>query len=236
MQLSFDAAASTPPSTPARAARLGPAFASLALDVESTITGIEGINWLAARRDPSVAREIADLTEQAMRGEIAFEQVYARRLECVRPTEAEIVELGELYLRNLAPGAIEAIDRLRAAGVRIVLISGGIRQALTPIASMLGFTPAELCAVRVSFDQAGAYAGFDDRSPLTTSDGKGTVLQRLYLPRALLAVGDGATDLAMRSAADAFVAFTGFVRRPAIARAADHEVDSFAELRSLIIG
>jgi hypothetical protein len=46
----------------------------------------------------------------------------------------------------------------------------------------------------------------------------------------VLAVGDGATDLAVRPAVDAFAAFTGFVRRDAVVRAADFELSTFDEL------
>ena len=236
LALSFDH-----PDAPARGASLTsisprmPSFASIALDVESTVTGVEGINWLARRRGTQVATEIEGLTERAMRGEIPYEGIYAERLARIRPTESEVAELAEEYRRHIAPGVLEVLDDLRASGVRLVLISGGIRQALLPLASALGFTHAEVFAVRVSFSAAGEYEGFDDRSPLALSTGKATVLQRLYCPRPLLAVGDGATDVAMRTAADAFAAFTGFARRTAVVRAADHELRSFAELRSLVL-
>ena len=35
------------------------------LDVDSTLTGIEGIDWLAERRGPDLAAEIGELTRQA---------------------------------------------------------------------------------------------------------------------------------------------------------------------------
>jgi phosphoserine phosphatase len=99
----------------------------------------------------------------------------------------------------------------------------------------LGFTPGEVFAVRLAFDEDGHYSGFDDVSPLTTSSGKATVVQRLYLPRPVLAVGDGMTDLAARPSADAFAAFTGFTYRPAVVRGADHEVTSFDQLLRLVM-
>ncbi|HET9424661.1 MAG TPA: HAD-IB family phosphatase [Gemmatimonadaceae bacterium] len=212
-----------------------PAFASVVLDVDSTVSGVEGIEWLASRRDPVVAAEVAKLTTQATEGEIALESVYGRRLEAVLPTEPEITELARFYERRLAPRAAEVITELREAGVRLVLVSGGIRQAVLPLGLRLGFTPAEVFAVRVTFNEDGSYGGFDDVSPLTTTSGKATVVQRLYLPRPLLAVGDGATDLAARPSADAFAAFTGFAYRPSVVRGADHELSSFDQLLRLVL-
>ena len=42
-------------------------FASVVLDVDSTLCGIEGIDFLAARRGPDVGERIAELTDRAMR-------------------------------------------------------------------------------------------------------------------------------------------------------------------------
>lgn len=212
-----------------------PSFASVVLDVDSTISGLEGIEWLASRRGPEVAAEVARLTTQASEGDITLESVYARRLEAILPTEPEIAELAHFYERRLAPRAGEVITELRESGVRLVLVSGGIRQAVVPLGLRLGFTAAEVFAVRVSFNEDGSYSGFDDVSPLTTTAGKATVVQRLYLPRPLLAVGDGITDLAARPAADAFAAYTGFAYRPAVVRGADHEISSFDQLLRLVL-
>jgi phosphoglycolate phosphatase-like HAD superfamily hydrolase len=59
----------------------------------------------------------------------------------------------------------------------------------------------------------------------------------LSLPRPILSVGDGATDAAMKSAgaADAFAAFTGFVRREPVVALADHVIATFDELVALVL-
>lgn len=211
------------------------AFASVVLDVDSTVSGVEGIDWLATRRSPEVGAAVAALTKQATDGDIALESVYGRRLEKILPTEAEVAELALFYERRLAPRAAEVITELRENGVRVVLVSGGIRQAVQPLGIRLGFTPAEVFAVRVSFAENGSYDSYDALSPLTTTAGKATVVQRLYLPRPLLAVGDGMADLAARPAADAFAAYTGFAYRPAVVRGADHEISSFDQLLRLVL-
>jgi phosphoserine phosphatase len=212
-----------------------PRFRSVVLDVDSTLCGIEGIDWLAARRGADVAREIARLTERAMAGEIRLDAIYGGRLALVRPTEAEIAQLGRAYVESLAPGAREAIFRMRGEGVRLALVSGGIRQAILPVALELGFDPDGVHAVSVSFDETGAYRAYDEQTPLTTQRGKKTIIADLGLPRPSLAVGDGATDVAMRESVDAFAAFTGFARRDAVVRSADYVVSSFDDLTRLVL-
>jgi phosphoserine phosphatase len=200
------------------------------LDVDSTLCGIEGVDWLAARRGGDLAARIAALTDRAMRGDIALDAVYGERLALIRPTRDDVAALSAAYADALAPGAAPAVRRMRAAGVRVVLVSGGLRDAILPVARELGFADEDVRAVGVTFDAAGAYVGYDRASPLATQEGKRAVVESLALPRPVLAVGDGATDAAVRPAVDAFAAFTGFVRRDAVVRAADFELSSFDEL------
>lgn len=209
-------------------------FTSVVLDVDSTLSGIEGIDWLAARRGPEVEAEVARLTDMAMRGEIPLEQVYGARINAVSPTVEDITALAEAYQAAVAPGAREALAELRLQGVEVVLVSGGIRTAILPLAASLGITPWQVEAVTVTIGIAGDFQ-YDHTSPLTRSDGKREVVERLSLLRPTLGVGDGMTDLALRPAVDGFAVFTGFVRREAVAAKADFEVASFQELVSLVL-
>jgi phosphoserine phosphatase len=212
-----------------------PRFASVVLDVDSTVSGIEGIDWLARRRGGATAAEITQLTADAMRGAIPLEDVYGRRLAVIRPTRAEIDALSSAYIAAIAPDCPATIASFRRAGIRLVLVSGGIRQALLPLARQLGVDAADLHAVDVEFDAAGNYSSFDASSPLTTTAGKASVVSSLGLPRPILAVGDGHTDLAMRPVVDSFVAFTGFTAREAVVRAADSVARSFRDLAKVVL-
>ena len=212
-----------------------PQFHSVILDVDSTLCNIEGIDWLAARRGPDVAHAIVRLTESAMAGEIPLEAVYGDRLALIRPTNTDIAHLARAYTDALAPGARDSIFRMRDNGVALALVSGGIRQAIRPLARELGFSDGSLHAVSLSFDAEGQFLGYDEKSPLATQHGKKDIVAALALPRPSLAVGDGATDAAMRQATDAFAAFTGFVQREVAVRAADYVVASFTELTTLVL-
>jgi len=213
-----------------------PRFASVVLDVDSTVSGIEGIDWLARRRGGDIATNVARVTADAMRGAIPLEEVYGQRLALIQPTRAEIDALSQAYIAAMATDCQETIAAFRQAGVAIALVSGGIRQALQPLSRQLGVDAADLHAVDVEFDAAGNYRRFDSSSPLTTSAGKGVVVATLALPRPALAVGDGHTDLAMRPVVDSFAAFTGFIARSAVVQNADCEVKSFQDLATVVLG
>ena len=216
-----------------------PAFASVVIDVDSTLCGVEGIDFLAARRGPDVTAQVVALTDQAMKGEIPLESIYGHRLTTIRPTRADIAALAAEYERTLAPGAANAIDAMRAAGARVVLVSGGIREAIARVARKLGFDDADLHAVSLRFDDAGNYVDFDRSSPLTTQPGKPVLVRALIeegeLPPPVLAVGDGATDAKLVGVVNRFLAFTGFARRANVVSVADGEVASFDELARIVI-
>ena len=209
---------------------------SIVLDADSTLCGIEGIDWLATLRPAAVADEIARLTREAMDGALALEDVYGARLEAVAPTRAEVESLAAAYLATIAPGAAEFVRAMQAASARVLIVSGGLRDALLPLARSIGIHDGDVHAVDISFDAAGRYADFDRASPLTRSRGKATCVRAAELARPVVAVGDGSTDVEIRSegACDSFIAFTGFVRRAEVVAAADAECASFGELHELL--
>jgi phosphoserine phosphatase len=204
------------------------------LDVDSTLCGVEGIDWLAQRRGKDIAELCAQFTERAMNGELSLESVYGERLSVIQPTLREIAALSQEYRRTLAPGAQTAISRMRVAGVEVVLVSGGIRRAIEPLVLELGLARDDLFAVELRWDAAGDYMGFDTESPLTRQRGKLDLIRGMSLTAPTLAVGDGATDLAMREAVDAFAAYTGFVRRDRVVASSDFQLAGFGELATLV--
>lgn len=216
------------------------AYASVVIDVDSTLCGVEGIDFLAGRRGPEVTARIVALTDKAMKGEIALESIYGDRLTTIRPTRDDIAALAAEYQRTLAPGAAQAIRAMRAAGVRLALVSGGIREAILPVALNLGFADADIHAVSLRFDESGQYLDYDRSSPLATQPGKPLLVTALieagHLPRPVLAVGDGATDAKLVGVVNRFIAYTGFARRANVVSVAEGEVTSFNELAEVVTG
>ena len=210
-------------------------FASVVLDVDSTLCGVEGIDWLAARRDGGVGAKVAELTDRAMRGEMELAAVYGERLAMVNPSRDDVAALALAYEATLAPGAVHAVRRLHDAGRRVVLVSGGVREAILPVAESLGIAGGEVHAVSLTFSPEGTYVGYDTGSPLATSAGKRAVVESLALPRRVLAVGDGSTDLAMQPVVDLFAAYVGFARREPVVAAAGATLESFDQLVELVL-
>jgi phosphoserine phosphatase len=210
-------------------------FNSVVLDVDSTLSGIEGIDWLAQLRGSEISAWSTALTDKAMRGEIPIEAVYGERMRVVQPALAEIEELGRVYVERVAPRARETLEALRKSGVQVVMVSGGLREAILPLAGKLGVLSTDLHAVSIFFNEAGEYSGFDESSPLTRQLGKKTVVGELALNKPTLAVGDGMTDCEMKAVVNSFAAYTGYTRRNSVIERADFVIDNFDQLRELVL-
>ena len=210
-------------------------FNSVVFDVDSTLSGIEGIDWLAALRGADVEAWSAELTVRAMEGKLPIESVYSERMRAVKPAMAEIERLGRAYVERIAPRARETLTELRARGIDLVMVSGGLREAILPLARELGVDEERVHAVSVFFDEEGNYAGFDEQSLLTRQNGKRTTVRDIGLRGPILAVGDGMTDCEIKPVADSFAAFTGFMRREPVVQRADFVIENFDQLRELIL-
>jgi len=210
-------------------------FNSVVFDVDSTLSGIEGIDWLASLRGGEVRRWSAELTDRAMRGEIPIEAVYSERMNKVRPTKSEIAKLASEYVARIANGARETLTALAAESINLAMISGGLREAILPLARELGVGDKNVRAVSVFFDADGEYAGFEESSPLTRQTGKKSIVAAMGLKGPILAVGDGMTDCEMKSEVSKFAAFTGFTRREQVVERADFVIENFDQLRELIL-
>jgi phosphoserine phosphatase len=218
-------------------------YAGLVLDVDSTLTTVEGIEWLAERRAPAVSQRVAEMTHKAMAGTVGLDDVYAERLALVQPSSRDVAALADAYMSGVLPGARDTLQVLRTRGIEMTVVSGGIRQAIVPLAASLGISDDRVHAVSLEFAPDGRYAGFDTSSPLARRWGKPTLVRGLRLARPLMALGDGNTDAELktqvidgRRAVDAFAAFVGVAARAAVVAVADYIIHRFVELPPIVLG
>lgn len=195
-------------------------FPCICFDCDSTLSAIEGIDELAVRAGREA--EIEPLTTAAMNGLLPIEDIYAQRLEILRPDLEALRWLGQRYIDTQVEGARAAVSALQQAGRKVFIVSGGLKSPVVALAAELGISTANVRAVDVYLDERGRYRDFERASPLTRSDGKARIAADLaaeFGPVAL--IGDGVTDVAARSGGAFVVGFGGVVRREAVVQGAD---------------
>ncbi|KAF3984690.1 MAG: HAD-IB family phosphatase [Methylococcales symbiont of Hymedesmia sp. n. MRB-2018] len=195
-------------------------FDIICFDCDSTLSKIEGIDELGRHVD--MFDEMVALTNAAMNGELALEEVYGKRLDLIKPDQSQMAWLADLYISEIVDGVEGVFSTLIEQGKQVHIISGGIRQAILPLAAKLGIPKNQVYAVDILFNDDGSYLGFDQQSPLVKTGGKAIICQQINNSQATMAmIGDGKTDLEAKQAGAKVIGFGGVVQRDIVVEQAD---------------
>ncbi|MER7080300.1 phosphoserine phosphatase [Saccharopolyspora kobensis] len=185
-------------------------------DVDSTLIQGEVIEMLAARA--GCEDQVREVTERAMRGELDFAESLRQRVAVLEGLPASVLDDVAAEL-ELTAGARTTIRTLRRLGFHTGVVSGGFTQIIDQLVDELGldFSAANELEV-VDGKLTGRVIG-----EIVDRAGKAKALRRFAesfgVPAAqCVAVGDGANDIDMLSAAGLGVAFNA---KPALREVAD---------------
>jgi D-3-phosphoglycerate dehydrogenase / 2-oxoglutarate reductase len=206
-------------------------------DFDSTLVRIETLEALAdialagAPDGAAIRAEVAALTDQAMAGDLPFGEALGRRLALLPLTRDHVAELAARILDEGTPSVRRNLRFFRENADRIVILSGGFREIIAPLAAHLHIAPERVLCNDLRYDAEGRVAGVDAANPLSEAGGKPAVIRALGLPGPVVMIGDGWTDAEVKlsGAADRFHAFTEIVRRETVVAAADAEAPSMDE-------
>jgi phosphoserine phosphatase len=204
----------------------------IVFDVDSTLVQGEVIEALAEHA--GCGAEVRAVTDAAMRGEVDFTQSLRRRVALLEGLPASV--LGEVANSlEFTPGARTTVRTLKRLGFRCGAVSGGFTQIVEPLAADLGL---DFCTANELEIRDGKLTG-QVIGPVVDRSGKADALRQAAehfgIPLAqCVAVGDGANDIDMLTAAGMGIAFNA---KPALREIADTAINQpFLDVVLFVLG
>lgn len=186
-------------------------------DMDSTVIEQECLDELADFA--GLKAKISAITERAMRGELDFEDALTERVSMLKGLDLSALERCYNERITLTPGAETLVKTMTSNGARCILVSGGFTYFTERVADAAGFQThhgntlmddGAALTGKVGLPILGREAKLDALNEETAAIGAG--------PADALAIGDGANDLAMITAAGLGIAFHA---KPVVAQEAD---------------
>jgi phosphoserine phosphatase len=193
----------------------------LAIDMDSTLITIECIDEVADLA--GVKAEVSAITAAAMLGELDYAQSLRRRVALLRGLEQQALERVYDERLQLSPGAENLISAVRRAGLKTLLVSGGFSFFTERLKARLGLDYSSSNQLEIEDGRlSGRILG-----DIVDAEGKAARLRAAcaelgIAKQAVIAIGDGANDLAMMAAAGVSVAYRA---KPVVRAKAKYALD-----------
>ncbi len=199
-------------------------------DFDSTLTKVEALDVLAEitlvnnPEKEAIIKEIVDITNLGIDGEISFTESLEKRIQLLRATKSDLEGLVAELRKQVSISIEKNKDFFEKYADDIYVISAGFKEFIIPIVAGYNIQAGRVYANTFEFDKDDAIVGFDRENPLSQHNGKIQCLRDLKLEGEIQVIGDGYSDAVTKEAgvAHKFFAYTENISRDKTMQSADH--------------
>jgi phosphoserine phosphatase len=181
-------------------------FGLVAMDMDSTLLAIESIDEIADMH--GMKPQVSEITQRTMRGEIVFAESLRQRTALLQGLDQDALQQVYDERVRLSPGAEKMLERMKSAGLKSMVISGGFTFFTDRIKTKLNLDYSaanrlEIADGKLTGKVMGEIIGASGKAEVLKS-----VREKLGLRREqVIAIGDGANDLKMMEEAGVSIAY-----------------------------
>lgn len=222
-------------------------FDNIIFDMDSTLSQVEGLDILAEvvaratfQNEEDVQKflkEFKDTTKKGMGGKIPFNESLMQRMDMLptKPTREQIIKTGEEIGKKITESFLKNKEFFEKYKDNIYIISGGFREMILPSTRALGINDEHVYANEFIYDEKGVVVGIDESKLTSQTGGKAKQFIELNLQGDTVVIGDGATDLEIKTigGADTFIVYTQYENtkeRKNVIEQSDARAESFEEI------
>lgn len=207
------------------------------IDFDSTFVKVESLDVLGeisldGKSDKTdKLKQISDITNQGMNGEISFAESLTARLNLLNASKHQLDALVEKLKTQVSNSFKRNKAFIENHANDIIIVSSGFKEFISPVVAEYGIPENQVYANTFEYNDSGDIIGCDSSNPLSQDGGKVKLLESLNLNKEAVIIGDGYTDYEIKKSGKAttFYAFTENVSRDKVVAVADHITPSFDE-------
>ena len=214
---------------------------SLFIDFDSTFVKVETIDEIARitlQDNPDrdqIVKNISDITNQAMSGQMDFPTALEQRLQILSITNKTINTVTNEIKKLVSDSFYKHKDLIKNNASNIWIISGGFTEVIAPIVKSYGISENHVLANKFTLD-ADKVIGCDKDNFLFQDKGKIKAINSVETFNPRIMIGDGYTDLEvyLEGACEEFICYTENISRKTVLDNAKYSASSFGEILDIL--
>ena len=214
---------------------------SLFIDFDSTFVKVETIDEIARitlQDNPDrdqIVKNISDITNQAMSGQMDFPTALEQRLQILSITNKTINTVTNEIKKLVSDSFYKHKDLIKNNASNIWIISGGFKNVIAPIVESYGISENHVLANQFIFN-GDKVSGCDKDNFLFQDKGKIKAINSVETLNSRIMIGDGYTDLEvyLEGACEEFICYTENISRKTVLDNAKYSASSFGEILDIL--